>query len=201
MNKGLLIIISGPSGSGKGTVLNEVFAADNNLAYSVSCTTRQARPGEQDGVHYHYISFDEFNKNIAEGKMLEYAEYCGNLYGTNAAYVEKQRDLGKDVVLEIETCGALKVKELFDDALMIFVAPPSIEILRKRLSGRETEPQDVIDERINKALEELTHIPSYDYLVINDVLEEAVDEVLSIIKTKRISGNKEKYKKIFNYNL
>lgn len=201
MSKGLLIIISGPSGSGKGTVLNEVFGKDDNLSYSVSCTTRDPRPGEVDGQHYHFITRQQFDDNIRQGKMLEYAEYCGNLYGTNAEYVESQRALGKDVVLEIETCGATKVKDLIDDALMIFIAPPSIEELRKRLTGRETEPQHVIDERIKKAIEELTYIPKYDYLVINEVPETAADDVLSLIRSKRLSSNKEKYKNKFNYNL
>lgn len=193
MNKGLLIVISGPSGVGKGTVLKEVFKKDENLVYSVSCTTRQPRPGETDGIEYHFISVEKFKQNIADGKMLEYAQYCDNFYGTNAEYVEKQRELGKDVVLEIETQGAMQIIDKCDDAISIFIAPPSLEILKKRLSGRGTEEQSIIDQRIETAIGELNLMSKYEYVVINDDLESAVDDVAAVLRAERIKLNKNKF--------
>ena len=194
MNKGLLIVISGPSGVGKGTVLNELFNNDSNLAYSVSCTTRAPRENEIDGIHYHYISFDQFKDYIQNGKMLEYTEYCGNLYGTGAEYVDKMRNSGKDVVLEIEIDGALQVMKKCKDVLSIFIAPPSFELLKNRLIKRGTEEKDVIAQRVEKAKEELSHASEYEYVVINDELFEAVSDVASIIRAARIKNNKINYK-------
>ena len=190
MSKGLLIVISGPSGVGKGTVLKSVFENDDNLVYSVSCTTRDPRPGETDGVEYHFITKEKFQDNISKGKMLEYATYCDNFYGTNAEYVEKQRDMGYDVVLEIEVQGALQVMKKIPDAVSLFVAPPSFEILKQRLAGRGTESQDVVESRIRRAYEEISHMNEYTYVVVNDTVEKACDDVLSIIKAERIKNNK-----------
>lgn len=193
MNKGLLIVISGPSGVGKGTVLKKVFDFEPNLVYSVSCTTRDPRPGEIDGIDYHYISREKFEQNIKEGKMLEYAKYCDNYYGTNLEYVENQRMAGRDVVLEIETQGALQVFEKCNDAISIFIAPPSLEILKERLTGRGTEEQSVIDLRIATAERELKLMHKYEYVVINDHLETAVDDVLAVLRAEKIKLNKNKF--------
>lgn len=186
MIKGLLIIISGPSGVGKGTVLKSVFNSDSNLVYSVSCTTRTPRNGETDGVEYHFLTKEQFEQNIKDGKMLEYAEYCNNYYGTNAEYVEKQRNEGRDVVLEIEVQGALQVMKKCPDAISIFIAPPSFEVLKKRLIGRGTENEEIIAARISKASEELSFINEYEYKVVNDKLEDACDDVLAILRANRI---------------
>ena len=195
MNRGFILVFSGPSGVGKGTILQRVLEQDNNLAYSVSCTTRSPREGETDGVHYHFISKQEFSDNIKNGKMLEYTSYCDNYYGTSAEYVDKLLDAGRDVVLEIETQGAENVMRLrCDDTISVFVAPPSFEQLKKRLEGRGTEPADVIARRVEKAREELMKIDNYDYLVINDDLNSAVEDVKAILRAERIKKNKTNYK-------
>lgn len=193
MSKGLLIVVSGPSGVGKGTVLNEVFNGDDNISYSVSCTTRLPRPNEIDGVHYHFISKDEFKKNISDGKMFEYAEYCDNYYGTNAEYVEKQREMGKDVVLEIETLGAMQVMEKCSDAVTVFIGPPSIEVLKKRLTERGTESEEIVSQRIQKAKEELSRAHYYNYTVINGELQTAIDDVKTILRAERIKYKNKNY--------
>ncbi len=189
MNKGLLIVISGPSGVGKGTVLKSVFKNDDNLVYSVSCTTREPREGETNGVEYHFISTEQFEENIKLGKMLEYATYCENYYGTNAEYVERLRNEGRDVVLEIEVQGAMQIKRKCPDAVMIFVAPPSFEVLNKRLIGRATESDEIISARIAKAKEELSLMNEYTYKIVNDTVEKASDDILSILRAERIKNN------------
>lgn len=190
MNKGLLIVISGPSGVGKGTVLKSVFEKDDNLVYSISCTTRNPRPGETNGVEYHFITKEMFENNISEGKMLEYATYCDNYYGTGAEYVEEQRLKGYDVVLEIETQGALQVMKKVPDAVSIFIAPPSFEILKDRLIGRGTESEEVVNNRIERAYEEISHMDEYTYAIVNDIVEKACDDVLTVINAERIKNNK-----------
>jgi guanylate kinase len=190
MNKGMLIVISGPSGLGKGTVLKRVFERDGNVDYSVSCTTRKPREGERNGFDYHFITKDEFEKNIAENKMLEYAVYCDNYYGTNKEYVDVQRNAGKDVILEIETQGANKVMNSCDEIVSIFIAPPSFEKLKDRLSNRGTESPEVIEKRVFEAKRELESANGYTYIVINDDLDDAVDDVLAILKAERLKLNK-----------
>ena len=145
--KGQLIVVSGPSGVGKGTVLKEYLNSRDGIAYSVSATTRQPRPGEENGIHYYFLSREEFERTAAEGGMLEYASYNGNYYGTPKAPVEQQRNQGNDVVLEIEVQGALQVKKSCPDALLIFVAPPSFEELKNRLTGRQTEDAKTVENR------------------------------------------------------
>lgn len=191
-NKGILTVVSGFSGAGKGTIMKELLAKhEQNYALSISATTRAPRPGEKDGVEYFFKSREEFEKMIAAGELIEYAQYVGNYYGTPKAYVGKQLEAGRDVILEIEIQGALKVREQFPDALLLFVTPPSADELKKRLIGRGTESMEVIENRLARALEEAEGLEEYDYLVVNDVLEECVEEVHEIIRNEhyRVSRN------------
>ncbi len=181
MSKGKLIIISGPSGTGKGTVLAEVFKANSNLVYSVSATTRKPRPGETDGVEYFFITKEEFENKIQRNEMLEYATYCDNYYGTPADFIEAQRNAGKDVILEIELCGALQVMNKCPDAVSIFILPPSMEELKRRLSSRGTEEESVVAARIAKATEEIEKAELYDYKVVNLDIHAAALEINNII--------------------
>lgn len=180
--RGILIVVSGFSGSGKGTIMKEIMNRYDNYALSVSATTRKPRPGEEDGREYFFRSTEEFDKMIAKDELIEYARYVDNYYGTPRAYVEEQLEAGKDVILEIEIQGALKVKEKFPDTLLLFVTPPTAAELRERLVGRGTETMDVIDFRMKRAKEEAEGMGRYDYLIINDVLDECVKEMHQIIQ-------------------
>lgn len=185
-------MVSGFSGAGKGTIMKELLKRHSDTyALSISATTRNPRPGETDGVEYFFHTREEFEQMIAEDALIEYAQYVGNYYGTPKAYVEEQLLAGKNVILEIEIQGALKVKEKFPDTLLLFVTPPSAEELKNRLVGRGTETMDVVMSRLNRANEEAEGIEQYDYLVINDVLEDAVEEVHQIIQNEhyRVSRN------------
>lgn len=191
-NKGILTVVSGFSGAGKGTIMKELLKRHpDTYALSISATTRNPRPGETDGVEYFFRTREEFEQMIAEDALIEYAQYVGNYYGTPKAYVEEQLLAGKNVILEIEIQGALKVKEKFPDTLLLFVTPPSAEELKNRLVGRGTETMDIVMSRLNRANEEAEGIEQYDYLVINDVLEDAVEEVHQIIQNEhyRVSRN------------
>ena len=179
--KGILIVVSGFSGVGKGTLMKQLVHSYDNYALSVSMTTRQPRPGESAGKEYFFVSREVFEKTIAENGLIEYANYCGNYYGTPKEYVEKQLEKGKDVILEIEIQGALKVREQFPTALLLFVMPPSAQELKKRLEGRGTETKEVIDKRLKRATEEAEGIENYDFIVINDKLEECVKEMHGLI--------------------
>jgi len=186
MKKGLLIVVSGPSGVGKGTVREQLFnSKKHNLHYSISMTTRLPREGEQDGIDYFFVTKDDFLERVKNDEMLEWAEFVGNYYGTPLDYVEKSRLEGKDVVLEIEVQGAMQVKNKVRDGLFIFLAPPSIEELENRLLTRGTEALDVIKKRIDKARNELPLAESYDYVVINDDVDNAVNEILEIIEKEK----------------
>ena len=197
--KGILTVVSGFSGSGKGQLMKELLARyPDAYALSVSATTRQPRPGEEDGREYFFVSKDEFEKMIAKGELIEYAKYVENYYGTPKKYVEEKLSEGKDVILEIEIQGALKVKEAFPDTLLLFVTPPSAAELEKRLVGRGTETMDVIRSRMNRACEEAEGMDRYDYLIVNDELDRCVEEMHDIIRGehKRSFRNEEFMKNI-----
>lgn len=191
MKRGLLIVVSGPSGCGKGTVLGGIVE-EMGLCYSVSATTRPMREGEKDGVNYHYLTEEQFERLIAEDKVLEYTTYCGNYYGTLRDEVESRRSQGQDVLLEIEVVGAANVKRLCPDAVLVFIAPPSVAELERRLRKRGTETDEVIAKRVAEAEREIRCADQYDYIVVNGELEKAVDDVKSVINAERISAaNKE----------
>lgn len=179
--KGILIVVSGFSGAGKGTLMKRLVERYDNYALSVSMTTRSPREGEKDGEAYFFVNKETFEETIANDGLIEYACYCGNYYGTPRFWVEKQLESGKDVILEIEIQGALKVKEKYPDALLMFVMPPSAAELRRRLVGRGTETQEVIDKRMERAVLEAEGIEKYDAIVINDELEECAEQMHGII--------------------
>ncbi|WP_280769044.1 guanylate kinase [Salipaludibacillus daqingensis] len=179
--KGLLIVLSGPSGVGKGTVCGALRKHDTHIQYSVSATTRKPRQGEEDGVSYFFKSKEEFERMIRENELLEYAKYVDNYYGTPRNYVEDTLAKGHDVILEIEVQGALQVKESFPEGVFIFLMPPSIKELRNRIEGRGTESQDLIDSRMTIAKDEIDLMDKYDYVVENDQVEYAVERIKSIV--------------------
>ena len=179
--KGILIVVSGFSGAGKGTLVKKLIEEYEGYALSISATTRQPRPGEEDGREYFFLQKEQFERKIAENGLIEYACYCENYYGTPREYVEQQLADGKDVILEIEIQGALKIKKQYEDALLLFVMPPSAEELRRRLEGRGTETKEVIDKRMHRAAEEAEGIEAYDFIVINDDLDICVGQLHEII--------------------
>ncbi len=194
--RGLLIVISAPSGTGKTTLTRMLLKEFPNIEFSISFTTRKPRPGEVNGKDYWFISREEFLKRIEEGDFLEWAEVYGNLYGTSKSQVLKALNEGKDVLLDIDTQGALQVKENFPEAVLIFILPPSLEELERRLRNRGTDPEEVIEKRLKVAREEIKRAKFYDYIVVNDVLEVAYNKLKSIIsaekcKTKRFLENLE----------
>lgn len=186
MNKGLLIVISGPSGCGKGTVLSEILK-DDKFFYSISATTRNPRPGEIDGVNYHFLTKDKFEELIANDGMLEYASYCDNYYGTPRKPVEDMLNEGKHVILEIEVQGAMKIKEKCPEAKFIFILPPSLQELKRRLNKRGTESAEVIGKRLNEAVGEIEQSYKYDYALVNGELSLAVDDLLAIIRAEELN--------------
>lgn len=192
MNKeGLLIVVSGFSGAGKGTAMKRLIEKYGQYALSISATTRKPRDGEVDGREYFFKTVEEFEKMIADDELIEYAKYVNNYYGTPKKYVEEQLKSGKNVILEIEIQGALKIKEKFPDAVLMFIVPPSAEVLKNRLIGRGTESMDVIEARLKRATEEAEGVENYDYVVVNDELEECVDSINEIIMSekKRVAKN------------
>lgn len=197
-NKGILIVISGFSGAGKGTLVKGLMNSYNNYALSISATTRNPRTGELNGREYFFKTREDFMKMIDENELIEYAEYVGNFYGTPKEYVDSQLNNGKDVILEIEIQGALKVKEKFPETLLLFISPPSAEVLKNRLVGRGTEDIKTIESRLKRASKEAEGIEEYDYFIINDDLDECIVRTHGIIQSEhsRASRNISNIEKI-----
>lgn len=184
--RGLLVVISGPSGAGKGTLLNLVRQSNENVRYSVSATTRQPREGEVDGFNYFFKSVDDFNTMIEKDELIEWVEYCGNYYGTPRQYVADSLEQGFDVILEIEVDGAVNVKNKFPDCVSIFILPPSFDELVKRIEGRGTETSESIRKRLDKAKKEMLYIDKYDYFVINDNIERAAGDIKNVLAAEKL---------------
>ncbi|MCI5690766.1 MAG: guanylate kinase [Clostridiales bacterium] len=181
MKQGTLVVVSGFSGAGKGTVLAQVLARRPDLYFSVSFTTRPPRQGEQDGVNYHFVTREEFQARINRGEFLEYAEYVGNYYGTSMRVIREKLEQGIDVILEIEIQGAAKVREKMPEAVSLFLVPPSFEELSRRLRNRGTDSEEKIQQRLEAARREVREIEQYDYIVLNDTVDRAVEEILAIL--------------------
>ena len=181
--QGTLVVVSGFAGTGKGTVMKELLKRYDSYALSISATTRNPRPGEVDGREYFFKTTEEFEQMIKDNEFVEHACYVGNYYGTPKKYVQEQLAKGKDVILEIEIQGALNIKSQFPNALLLFIAPPSADVLKERLVGRGTETQEVIEQRLARAVEESMGIENYDYLVVNDDLDECVENVHQMIQS------------------
>lgn len=184
--QGLLIVISGPSGCGKNSIINELLKIRKNTWVSISCTSREPRGEEKNDINYYFLSKEEFEQDIKNDEFLEYAEYSGNYYGTPKKYIKEHLDKGEDVILEIEIQGALKIKEKLDETVFIFIMPPSMQELKKRLINRNTDSLDKIDKRFKRAYEEINEIPKYNYVVVNDKLDLAVSKVNSILEAERL---------------
>lgn len=191
--KGLLVILSGPSGSGKDTVLDCINERDIPIQRSVSMTTREKRDGEVDGVDYYFVTKEYFEKQISERRMLESAVYSSNYYGTPKGPVDRWLDEGKTVILKIEVQGAEKIKKIYPECVSLFIMPPSMQILEKRLRGRDTDSEESIRMRMDAALGEMQCAEKYDYIVFNDVLEDTVDDICSIIKAEKFKSSRMKY--------
>lgn len=188
-NNGLLVVISGPAGTGKGTVVKEL-AKDENIRVSVSATTRAPRAGEVGGVHYHYLSREQFKDMISEDGFLEYAEYCGNFYGSPKKQADEWKQEGKDVILEIEVQGCMQVKQNDPECISIFIMPPSVEELESRLRGRGTETEEVILKRLERAKEEMKLSKDYDYIVVNDTVEECVKDIAAVLRAEKLRAKR-----------
>jgi len=186
-NRGLLVVVSGPSGVGKGTIMAEFFKKSRKVKYSVSMTTRAPRPGETDGKDYYFVTREYFEKLVAEGGVLEYTEYNGNYYGSPKGEIMASLEEGWDVILEIEIKGAQQIKARFPDALLIFVMPPSFGELHKRLAGRNTETSEQITKRLMTARQEIALAADYDYILVNDTVETAAQKLDEIIRTSKCS--------------
>ena len=183
--RGVITVISGFSGAGKGTIVKELVSR-YDYWLSVSATSRQPREGEVQGKEYFFLTREEFQCMIKDGQLVEWTEYVGNYYGTPKKYIEEQLIAGRDVILEIETEGALNVKNVFDDVLLLFITPPTAEELKNRLVSRGTETEEVIKKRLARAYEEVDFMPSYDYIVVNDKLEECVEKVHELIQNRKM---------------
>jgi guanylate kinase len=183
--KGLLVILSAPSGTGKGTLLDLLMKINENVRLSISATTRKPRSREMDGRDYFFKTVDEFRRMIENGELLEWVRYCDNYYGTPKKYIEDTLEKGYDIVLEIEVEGAMNIRRLYPGCISIFVLPPSLEELKKRIEGRGTENEDVIDKRINKARSEIGYIDRYEYVVVNKDIKSAVNGINSILTAEK----------------
>ena len=184
-HKGLLAIVCGPSGVGKGTILKLVEENNKNIRFSVSATTRKPREGEKEGLNYFYVSMDRFTEMIKNEELVEWAEYCGNYYGTPKKYIEESIQLGFDVILEIEVQGAANIKNKFPECLSVFILPPSFEDLKNRIEGRGTENRETIDKRLHKAIEEVSFIDKFDYVLINEKIECTAKNLNHILSSDR----------------
>ena len=180
--RGVLIVVSGFAGSGKGTITKELIKRYDNYRFSVSATTRNPRPGEVDGKDYFFISKEQFTEMIDKGELLEYTEYVGNYYGTPKSFVEKTLDEGKDVILEIEYIGGFNAKKVFPEAVLVFLTPPSVQEVYNRLKGRNTETEEVILKRIARGKEEAQIMDKYDYIIVNEDVEESIKELHNTIQ-------------------
>lgn len=187
MTKGRLIVFSAPSGCGKGTMLEEILKNDR-FRTAVSATTRNPREGELNGISYHFLSREDFDKKIDADEFLEHAEYCGNCYGTLKSEVDPYLEKGIDVILEIEVQGAMKIRTLRPDALFVFIVPPSVKELRRRLNKRGTESEDIIEKRISQASGEIAVAGNYDYIIVNDALEDAVSDFFAVIRAEKLKS-------------
>lgn len=185
----MLVIISGPSGSGKGTVVKELVQKED-FALSISATTRTPRTGEIDGTHYYFYDKETFENMKKQNELLEWAEFCDNYYGTPRKYVEQQMLEGKNVILEIEVQGALQIKKLYSDCILVFLVPPDVKELKKRLIQRGTEDKQTIDRRMNRAIEEMEFVPQYDYIVINDTIAKAAEAICAIVKAESMKSSR-----------
>lgn len=200
MSKGLLIVVSGPSGAGKGTICTEYCKRHPKTVLSVSATTRAPRPGEENGVHYFFYSKQQFEEMIEKNEMLEWAQYCDNFYGTPRAFVEQALHRGEDVILEIEVQGALNVQKQFEGGTYVFVLPPDPTVLADRLRGRNTETEEVVQQRLTRAKEELPLMAHYDYILENDELDKAVSDLERIVRAEKMKQTRRKtdLEKIWN---
>ena len=191
-NKGLLVVFSGPSGSGKDTLLGELNDAADNVQLSVSLTTREKRPMEQDGVHYFFVTREDFERRLANGEILEHTQYNGQYYGTPKSAVDEWLAQGKTVILEIEVEGAGSIRRIYPDCVSVFLLPPSVETLRQRLRGRQSNSEEDIARRIGIAKEEMPHALNYDYVILNDRLADAVSDFRAIIRAERLRVQRRK---------
>ena len=188
MNKGVLVVVSGLSGAGKGTICKRLLEKYPDYVLSVSVTSRKPREGEEHGREYFFITKEEFEDRINQGKLLEFAQYVGNYYGTPKDWVEEQLNAGKDIVLEIELQGAFQVRKKIPEAVLIFVLPPDMEELKRRLVNRGTETMEEIERRIQRALEGMEFVPEYDYVIINEDVEKSVDMLHNIVRSEKNKG-------------
>ncbi len=193
MSKGRLLIVSGPSGSGKDTILKKVFERLDDVEFSISTITRPMREGEVEGEKYNFVSVERFEEMIKKGQLLEYNKYIGNYYGTPKAPVEKVIKEGGEIIVEVDVNGHRNIKNMIDSAVSVFIMPPSFEVLKERLTGRGTDPEEIINKRMESALAEIACAKEYDYIVVNDNLEEAVNDFINIIKTDRLCIERQKY--------
>ncbi len=192
MSRGILFVVSAPAGCGKDTILEKALSKDINLCYSVSATTRKIRPGETDGISYFFKTREQFEQMIDEGRLLEHTEYCGNYYGTPKEAVEETLSCGKNVVLKIEIEGAENVKRLIPDSVLIFILPPSMEELNRRLHKRGTEDEETIAKRLKQAETELASAEKYDYVIVNGDLDKAVSDFVSIVRSEGFKTERNK---------